>query len=243
MNTWDLLKDSFKEFYYHSDNSQIVNNGCDICLNVTKNMSLCSVFIDNNFNFNINPLDNINSMGYIYASPQHRNNISSLSKNIRFLKSGTIMTCDIQNMPELIKSDDVDIELVSNSSSKIKDYINIICSLYNISEEEARTLFNIDYILNSNCIYIFCAYVENKPVGFLEAVQKDDSAFVLAAYVIDEYRNTKILTSLAMYSIQYAIGINVKKYSALTISEFSMKLMSAIGFLEDYQCDVWVLNK
>lgn len=243
MNTWNMMKHSFETFYYHSNNAKYINNGCDIFLNKTKNMSMCSVFIDNYFNFNLNPIEDIDCSGYIYAFPQHKNKLFELSNNTKLIRSATIMTCDIQNMPKLMKNNDIEIKLVSDSLSNINDYIEIICSLYKITVEEAKIIFDLKQIIASDDIYIFCAYMKNKPIGFLEAVKKDNQAFVIAAYVINEYRNTKILTSLGMYAIDYAIDRNVKKYSALAGSEFSIKLMSSIGFLQDIPCDIWVFNK
>lgn len=243
MDTWNLLKYSFKELYFSSKNAVFIDDGFQAFINKSDSKTICTVFIDNYFTFNSNPLNDIPVSGNIITFPQNKNKILELGNNVEFVKAGVVMSCNINNLMKLEKNNSISIDLVSNDSIKINDYIKIMCSEFKIDKKDIDIIFDIKKILSIKNILIFCAYFENKPIGFLEAVVKDDTACILQAYVIEKYRNNKVLSSFSEYLIDYAKNNNINRCASLITSVISARTMNAVGFLYDTPYHIWRFSK
>lgn len=243
MNTWNQFKYAYKEYYCHSSDSKI-NGGMGIyqCLSEINNYYFNYIFIDNYFSSNKNPLEDANKDLVVLSFPEKRKNISQWSDKNKFLGTGAIMTKHSNTYKSIEVSNDINLIKVHKDISYLNDYIVLLSQVKSINKENLSKMFNKDYIKSSN-IHMYLAYLNDKPVGALAAVIIDNCAFSVDSAILEEHRNTKILTSLGEFAMQEGIENNISKYSCLVTSQYTMKLVEKQGYVFDMPCDVWIYNK
>ena len=243
MDTWEIFKKAYKEYYCGSEQSTIKNgSGINLYLSGINNYYLNYAFIDNYFNNKNNILNNINESMAIFSFPEKRKEISDSLTNKKFLGTGMIMTNNVYDFSyNPIISDNLRLIKVNENINYLTDYILILSKVKKCNRLELKKIFNKEYILSSN-IQMYLAYLNNEPVGALAACIIDGCAFSVDSAIVEEQRNAKVLTSLGEFALQDGIEQKISKYSCLVTSPYTMKLVEKQGYKYDMPCDVWMYN-
>lgn len=243
MNTWEIFKSAYRRYYCQSKKSIIKNNiGIDIYLSGIDNYYFNYAFIDNHFN-NHDMLNNLNQNMAIFSFPEKRENISMLLSKNNFLGTGAIMTKNLYEMPynpQIL--DNIKIIKINQDMAYLNDYTTLLSKVKKCDKNKLEKIFNKEYIETSN-IHMYLGYLGEEPVGALAACIIDDCAFSVDSAIIENHRNEKILTSLGEFAMQDGVEQNIKKYSCLVTSQYTMKLVEKQGYKYDMPCDVWMYNK
>lgn len=243
MDTWEIFKQAYQEYYCHSNKSAINKNiGIDIYSSGINNYYFNYAFINNYFNNKNDLLKSINVDMAFFSFPEKRNEIYDWSSNVKFLGTGRIMTKILNKFDySPIISDNFKIVKIKENIDCLNDYVLLLSKIKQCNQDELKNIFNEKYIISSN-INMYLAYLNNIPIGALAACIVNDCAFSVDSAIIEEQRNTKVLTSLGEFALQDGIEQKISKYSCLVTSPYTMKLVEKQGYKYDMPCDVWMYN-
>lgn len=227
-----------KKSYVFDDVANIYKSNLD-CFSLNfafinrKNVHDATLFIKNNFNYK----------GIIVSEDQlvQKELVSIYGEKINYL--GKLPLMEKIEKPEHYQSpfyDNVKIVKIGRDKISLLDFFEIFSNSKAVKKEYLESSMFVNGVPSNH--HIFIAYLNEEPCGYFYAISNEKNAFTVDAYVKENYRNFGILNKLSKKAREVALQKEIYNLYTIPTSEFSMKTISAEGYIFKNFFHFWAVS-